>query len=60
MISTFMITIQQHLVILWFPIIPEAEHGLPEGDCPLPGLEGLVGDLVLPPRVHLLQSTLPE
>ena len=43
-----------------FPNIPEAEHGLPEGDCPLPGLEGLVGDLVLPPRVHLLQGALPD
>ena len=45
------------IVIFWFP---EAEHGLSEGDGPLPRLEGLVGDLGLPPLVHLLQSSLPD
>ena len=33
----------------------EAEHGLAEGDGPFPRLEGLAGDLGLPPVVHLLQ-----
>ena len=43
-------------MILWFP---EAEHGLAEGDGPLPRLEGLVGDVGLPPLVHLFQSPPP-
>ena len=40
--------------------IPEAEHWLAEGDGPLPRLEVLLGDVVLPPLVHLLQGALPD